>query len=163
VAVMHSPSRVEHGLCEPMATSQSLRYQIIDSTSGIAGSGSFEIFSLDHVVRDTPAVMITVDGEGHFIPDRISSVSCGVYWHPRDGSSAIYFGSSTLASAIESGATWSSLIAAGGFEVDDSLYGTFFSPDSFTTLNPQAFGGRIVFSPGVVDRSEPAPALATPL
>jgi hypothetical protein len=66
---MHSPSRVEHGLCEPMATSQSLRYQIIDSTSGIAGSRSFEISSLDHVVRDTLAVMITVDGEGHFSPD----------------------------------------------------------------------------------------------
>ena len=139
-----------------MATSQSLRYQIIDSTSGIGGSGSFEISSLDDVVRDTPAVMITVNGEGHFIPDRISSVSCGVYWHPIVGSSAIYVGSSALASAIEGGATWGHLISADGFEIDDSLYGTFFSPDFSTTLNPQAFGGRIVFSAGEpIDRNQP--------
>lgn len=162
-AVMHSSSSVQHGLCEPMATALSLNYQIVDPRSGIPGSGIFKVSSFDNIVRDSPAALVTINGEGHFIPDRMSSVSCGVYWHPRDGSSAIYIGSSTLTSAIEGGATWGRLIATGGFEIDDSLYGTFFSPDSFTTLHPQAFGGRIVFSPGVADRSEPAPALATTL
>ncbi len=144
---MHSSSCVKQSLHEPLVRSLSLRYQIVDSSSGIPGSGTFEVSSLDDVVRDTPAALISVDGKGHFVPDQISSISCGVYWHPRGGSSSIYIGSSSLASLIEAGATWSRLIAAGAFEIDDSLYGSFFSPDCFTTLNPQAFGGKVVFSP----------------
>ena len=147
MAVLHSPSSgAQQQRHQPAATTVSLGYQIVDPNTGSAGSGTFAIASLDDVIRDTPAALITVDGAGHFVPDQMSSVSCGIYWHPREGSSAIYIGSSRLASCIEAGATWARLIASGPFAIDDSLYGSFFTPDFFITLNPQSFGGRIVFS-----------------
>jgi len=154
VAVLHSPSSGAQQQQQPAAPALSLSYQIVGPNTGSTGSGTFDITSLSDVVRDTPATLITVDGAGHFVPEPISSVSCGVYWHPKEGSSAIYLGSSRMASCIEAGATWEQLIASGPFAIDDSLYGSFFTPDFFTTLNPQCFGGSIVFS---FLRQHPAP------
>ena len=154
MAVLHPPTSVAQSPSRPAATAHTLNYRIIDPSSGTSSSGSFDLSNLDAVISETPAELITVDGQGHFVPDQISSVSCGVYWHTDGGTSAIYHGSSTLATCIQSGGTWRQLIITGSFVIDDSLYGSFFTPDFYTTLSPQSFGGQIRFY--LVDGEPPA-------